>query len=74
MNLRLDGKTALVVGASRGLGRAMAFALAKSGANVAVAAHRDAGGIGAAGRVARERRRGLNRGEIFYISGGEMAQ
>ena len=38
MNLRLDGKSALVVGASRGLGRAMALSLAEAGANVAVAA------------------------------------
>lgn len=37
MNLRLDSRTALVVGASRGLGRVMALALAEAGANVAVA-------------------------------------
>ncbi len=37
MNLRLDSRTALVVGASRGLGRIMAQALAEAGANVAVA-------------------------------------
>lgn len=37
MNLRLDGKCALVVGASRGLGRAAALALAEAGANVAIA-------------------------------------
>ena len=35
---RLDGKTALVTGASRGLGRAMAEALAEAGANVVLAA------------------------------------
>ena len=33
---RLDGKTAFISGASRGLGRVMALALADAGANVAI--------------------------------------
>ena len=36
--MRIDGKTAVVTGASRGLGRAIAMALAAAGANVALAA------------------------------------
>jgi NAD(P)-dependent dehydrogenase (short-subunit alcohol dehydrogenase family) len=36
--LRIDGKVAVVTGASRGLGRAVALALAEAGADVAVAA------------------------------------
>ena len=32
----LSGQTAIVTGGSRGIGRAVAFALAKSGANVAI--------------------------------------
>jgi len=36
--LSLDGKVAIVTGASRGLGRAMALALARAGANVVAAA------------------------------------
>ena len=38
MDLGLTGKTALVLGASSGLGRAIALGLAGEGANVAVAA------------------------------------
>ena len=36
MEIRLDGKVALVTGASRGIGKAIAFAMARSGADVAV--------------------------------------
>ncbi|MDR7449816.1 MAG: SDR family oxidoreductase [Armatimonadota bacterium] len=42
--LRLDGRVALVTGASRGLGRAMAVALAEAGAELALLA-RDVGGL-----------------------------
>lgn len=38
-SFRLDGQAALVTGASRGLGQAMAIALAEAGADVAVVAH-----------------------------------
>jgi len=38
---KLDGKTALVTGASRGLGRAMALALAEAGADIAACARSD---------------------------------
>ena len=34
-NFRLDGKVALVTGSSKGLGKAMAFALGAAGAKVA---------------------------------------
>jgi 3-oxoacyl-[acyl-carrier protein] reductase len=38
MNLQLEGKTALVLAASKGLGKASAMALAREGANVVIAA------------------------------------
>jgi NAD(P)-dependent dehydrogenase (short-subunit alcohol dehydrogenase family) len=40
MEVRLDGRTALITGGSLGLGRAMASKFAESGANVAIVARR----------------------------------
>jgi 3-oxoacyl-[acyl-carrier protein] reductase len=40
MDLQLSGKTALVTGASRGIGRAIALGLAREGAKIAIAARR----------------------------------
>jgi 3-oxoacyl-[acyl-carrier protein] reductase len=40
MDLQLSGKTALVTGASRGIGRAIALGLAREGVKLAIAARR----------------------------------
>lgn len=55
--MELEGKTAWVTGAARGIGRAIAFALAEAGANVAVsdqdpAVHETAAGVRERGRGA----------------------
>ncbi len=56
---RLDGKTALVTGARRGIGRAMTLALADAGADiVAASAHMEPGGGALAEELARRGRRG----------------
>ncbi len=52
MDLGLSGKTALVLGASSGLGRAIALGLAGEGANVAVAARNEAALTALAGEIA----------------------
>jgi NAD(P)-dependent dehydrogenase (short-subunit alcohol dehydrogenase family) len=42
---KLNGRTALVTGGNRGLGLAMAKALAEAGANISIAARDDKAGV-----------------------------
>ena len=53
MDLQLNGKTALVTGASEGIGKAIALALAKEGVDVAICARRKEPLEAAAAEIAR---------------------
>jgi NAD(P)-dependent dehydrogenase (short-subunit alcohol dehydrogenase family) len=55
----LEGRTALVTGAARGLGRAIALALAHAGADVALGLRDPAGGADLAGEIEAMGRRAL---------------
>src|SRR5712672_4676436 len=54
MDLQMNGKTALVTGASAGIGKAIAFALAQEGVDVAICARRRGPLEAAASQIARE--------------------
>jgi 3-oxoacyl-[acyl-carrier protein] reductase len=54
MDLHLEGKVALVAGASKGLGYAVAHALAREGASVSIASRDPKGIADAAARIERE--------------------
>src|SRR5215467_5006829 len=57
MDLRMNGKTALVTGGSAGIGKAIAFALAREGVDVAICARRREPLEAAASQIARETNR-----------------
>ena len=61
-NGRMKGKSALVTGGSRGIGRAIALRLAAEGANVAVCARNEEAAAATAAEVARAGVGGLSRG------------
>ena len=61
-SLRLDGKTEVVTGAGRGLGQAMAKALAQAGAEVVCATALWLSGTGV----------GCVTGQIFPLDGGGL--
>jgi short-subunit dehydrogenase len=57
MDLQMNGKAALVTGASAGIGKAIAFALAREGVDVAICARRREPLEAAASQIARETNR-----------------
>src|ERR1700732_4817580 len=57
MDLQMNGKTALVTGASAGIGKAIAFALAREGVDVAICARRMEPLEAAASQIVRETNR-----------------
>jgi NAD(P)-dependent dehydrogenase (short-subunit alcohol dehydrogenase family) len=69
----LSGKTAIVTGGGRGLGRAMALGLARAGANVMITAARGRDEIEAVADEARTFRAGAVRGSIADVTNEEDA-
>ena len=57
MDLQMNGKTALVTGGSAGIGKAIAFALAREGVDVAICARRREPLEAAASQIARATKR-----------------
>src|SRR6202045_2946698 len=57
MNLQMNGKTALVTGASAGIGKAITFALAREGVDVAICARRKEPLEATASQIGRETNR-----------------
>jgi NAD(P)-dependent dehydrogenase (short-subunit alcohol dehydrogenase family) len=70
MSRSLEGRTALVTGASKGLGKAMAMALAKAGASVALVSRDEA----KLQEVAKEIREGGGCAEVFAADVTDEAQ
>ncbi len=61
---KLEGKTAIVTGADSGIGRAVAIAFCKEGANVAICLQRKHGRRGGNKAAVREKRRQMSGHQI----------
>ncbi|MCC6791938.1 MAG: SDR family NAD(P)-dependent oxidoreductase, partial [Thermomicrobiales bacterium] len=71
LELRLDGKSALVTGASSGIGKRIAWAFAEAGADVTVVYHRDRPGAEAtADQIAALGRRAI----VHQADVGDLTQ
>jgi 3-oxoacyl-[acyl-carrier protein] reductase len=72
MNLQLDGQVAIVTGASRGIGAAIADALAEAGARVAGTATTEAGALAIGERLGAYRSAGC--GEVLDVNVAAAAE
>jgi NAD(P)-dependent dehydrogenase (short-subunit alcohol dehydrogenase family) len=74
VELRLDGRTALVTGGSRGIGQAIALAFATAGAAVMISSRREEGLARSAGEIGAAKGTGAGDVDWFVANAGDPTQ